>query len=266
MSHTICVAFFIFELMKIFLSPAKRLNENPTKEWELKSKPRFINKSVEIMKTLRNKSPKDLMNLMDISEDLADLNYERNQKWEENPDDQSSFSAGLMFDGEVYRGLRENAFNNTQLQYLKENVYILSGLYGILAPTDIVMPYRLEMGTDLKVGNSNNLYDFWKTELTKYINSQIKKDELLLNLSSKEYISAIDTKALNGKLIDFKFKDYKNGELKQITVYMKKARGEMANWCIMNDAKTLDDLKHFDRMNYQYDDNLSNENTLIYTR
>ncbi|MXV38122.1 peroxide stress protein YaaA [Flavobacteriaceae bacterium Ap0902] len=252
--------------MKIFLSPAKRLDENPEKEWSLKTKPQFLKNSKELMNTLKEKSPQDLMKLMKISEDLADLNYERNQKWQNNPKKSDSYSAGLMFDGEVYRGFRENAFSEDQLNYLNKNVYILSGLYGILSPTDMVMPYRLEMGTKLKVKEKENLHDYWKDTLTQYVNDNTEEDEILLNLASKEYMGALDTKKLHGKVIDFKFKDYKNGDLKQITVYMKKARGEMANWCIQNNANTIDDLKKFNRMDYQYDDNLSTDNTLIYTR
>ncbi|MGI9527528.1 MAG: peroxide stress protein YaaA [Weeksellaceae bacterium] len=252
--------------MKIFLSPAKRLNEDPDKVWSLETEPRFMKQAAILMESLKEMSPKDLMNLMKISNDLAQLNYERNQMWQKNPNSNQALTAGLMFDGEVYRGFRETPFTADQLDYLSKHVYILSGLYGILSPTDLIMPYRLEMGTKLPVKGLNDLHEFWKETLTKYVNDNTQEGEILLNLASKEYMNSIDTKKLHGRIVDFKFKDYKNGELKQITVYMKKARGEMANWCIQNKANSLDDLKRFDRMGYQYDDNLSNEKTLIYTR
>lgn len=252
--------------MKIFLSPAKRLDENPTVSWDSATEPQFLSKAETIMKTLSKKSPKKLMELMKISNDLAEMNYERNQIWNANPKDEESFFAGLMFDGEVYRGFRDAEFRTNEMQYLQNNLYILSGLYGILRLTDKVMPYRLEMGTKIKIGRKEDLYDFWKKTLTDFVNSQIEEGEILLDLASKEYLSAIDKKAVKGNWVDVKFKDYKNGKLTQIMVYFKQARGQMANYCAENHVKTMDELKHFDRMDYAYDDNLSDDKTLIFTR
>ena len=171
-----------------------------------------------------------------------------------------------MFDGEVYRGLRDSQLNKDEIKYFQENLIILSGLYGTLRITDAVMPYRLEMGTDLKVGKHNNLYEFWSDKITSYVNDQIADDELLLDLSSKEYISVLNRDKMKGKWIDVKFKDFRNGELKQITVYFKKARGEMALYCAKTKANSLDDLKKFDGMGYAYDDNLSTDDLLVFTR
>lgn len=252
--------------MKIFLSPAKRLDENPMVSWNSVTEPQFLSKAETIMKTLAKKSPKNLMEIMKISNDLAEMNYDRNQTWKKNPKDEESFLAGLMFDGEVYRSFRDAKFNEKELKYLQDNLYILSGLYGILRLTDKVMPYRLEMGTKMKIGKKENLYAFWKKTLTDFVNSQIEEDEILLDLASNEYLSAIDKKAIKGKWIDVKFKDYKNGKLMQIMVYFKQARGQMANFCAENHVKTIDELKKFDRMNYAYDDNLSDAKTLIFTR
>ena len=149
---------------------------------------------------------------------------------------------------------------------MQNNLYILSGLYGILRLTDQVLPYRLEMGTDLKVGRKKDLYDFWTKTLTDFVNENIENDEILLDLSSKEYLSVLDKSQLKGRLIDVKFKDLRKGKLIQITVFFKQARGHMAHFCAENQVETLDDLKKFDAMGYAYDDNLSTKNTLVFTR
>ena len=252
--------------MKIFLSPAKRLNE---KEYEIPtelSTPNFLEEAKVIMESLSKKSPRKLQNLQKISSDLAALNYERNHSWQAQTKGKNVYPAAWMFDGEVYRGLRDSQLNKDEIKYFQENLIILSGLYGALRITDAVMPYRLEMGTDLKVGKHNNLYEFWSDKIMSYVNDQIADDELLLDLSSKEYISVLNRDKMKGKWIDVKFKDLRNGELKQITVYFKKARGEMALYCAKTKANSLDDLKKFDGMGYVYDDNLSTDDLLVFTR
>ena len=252
--------------MKIFLSPAKRLDLNQQFLTKTSTEPRFIEKAEVIMDTLRKKSPENLMQMQKISEELADLNYKRNQEWSAKPPKADALQTGLMFDGEVYRGLRETELTAKEITYLKKNLYILSGLYGILRLTDKVMPYRLEMGTDISVGSNKNLYAFWTETLTEFVNAETKKGEILLDLSSKEYISVLDKTKLKGKFLDVKFMDMHSGKLKQITVYFKQARGLMTHFCATNNVKTLDELKHFDGMGYVYDDNLSTDSTLIFTR
>lgn len=252
--------------MKIFLSPAKRLNEEEFDIPTELTRPQFLNEAEKVMASLSKKSPRKLENLQGISSDLAALNYERNHSWEPKVEGDDVYPAAWMFDGEVYRGLRESNLNKKQISYLQDHLIILSGLYGALKITDAVMPYRLEMGTDLKVGKNKNLYDFWTKKLTQHINDQIEEDEIMLDLSSKEYISVLDRDKIKGKWVDVKFKDYREGKLKQITVYFKKARGEMALYCAQTQAKTIDDLKNFEGMGYAYDDNLSTDNLLIFTR
>ncbi|MDO5655411.1 MAG: peroxide stress protein YaaA [Flavobacteriaceae bacterium] len=252
--------------MKIFLSPAKRLNEKSTAANVELTEPVFLKQSKIIMQSLKKKSVSELIELQGISHDLAYLNYERNHTWTTKLLENSSLQAGWMFDGEVYRGLHEENLNKKEILYLQENLMILSGLYGILRITDQVLPYRLEMGTALQVGTNQNLYEFWQKSLTNYVNKQIQKDEILLDLSSKEYMSVLDQKKLKGKIIQVKFMDMHQGKLKQITVYFKQARGRMAHFCAKTQAKSLEDLKQFNEMNYVYDVNLSTENTLIFTR
>lgn len=252
--------------MKIFLSPAKRLNEDA---YEIPTKlttPTFLKDAEIVMESLSKKSPRKLQNLQKISSDLAALNYERNHSWKPQTEGQNIYPAAWMFDGEVYRGLRESKLKKKQIKYFQDNLIILSGLYGALKITDAVMPYRLEMGTDLKVGKHKNLYEFWSDKITTFVNDQLVENEILLDLSSKEYISVLNKDKMKGKWVDVKFKDFRNGELKQITVYFKKARGEMALFCAKTQAKTLDDLKKFDGMGYAYDDNLSTDNLLVFTR
>lgn len=250
--------------MKIFLSPAKRLNEIKSVQWKKNTQPTFIEEATYLMSILKEKSPQDLKKLMKISDDIAEMNYERNQQWIPSPS--KACQAGLMFDGEVYRGFRNAKFSQEALDYLEKNVYILSGLYGILSPMDSVMPYRLEMGTKLKTKFFNDLQSFWKKRLTDFINNHTQRGEPLLDLSSKEYMGALDKDKLIGNLIDIKFKDYKNGKLKQINVYFKKARGAMAHYCAENLINDIDEVKNFTAMGYAYHDTLSSHHELVFTR
>lgn len=252
--------------MKIFLSPAKRLNEKNNNFNATLTQPTFLNQAEEVMQSLRKYSTKDLQALQKISPDLAALNYERNHNWNTDINSDQVYPAAWLFDGEVYRGLRENELSSSQIEYLQQNLIILSGLYGALKVTDAIMPYRLEMGTDLKVKKHKNLYEFWSQKITDFVIDQIEEDEILLDLSSKEYISVLDKKRINGQWIDVKFKDLHQGKLKQITVYFKQARGKMAYFCAANQVKTLDELKTFNEMGYAFDDNLSTDKTLIFTR
>lgn len=252
--------------MKIFLSPAKRLDVEHKDGINDFTEPRFIKKALTVMNSLKKNSPKKLMNLQHVNEDIAHLNYERNQNWKSVPEDKNMLQAGFMFDGEVYRGLRETELTAKEIEYLRENLYILSGLYGVLRFTDKVMPYRLEMGTDLPIGKKKNLYEYWQKTVTDMVNSETIKDEILLDLSSKEYMSVLDKKKLKGKIVNVKFMDMHQGKLKQITVYFKQARGQMAHFCARTNAQTVNDLKNFSEMGYGYDENLSKPNTLIFTR
>lgn len=172
----------------------------------------------------------------------------------------------FAFNGDVYQGLDAYSIPTAKIDQLQQQLRILSGLYGLLKPLDLIQPYRLEMGTQLAIGDSKNLYEFWKTKLTTALNKELKKGELFINLASNEYFSAIDAKALKVPVITPEFKDYKDGKLKIISFFAKKARGLMVRYIIDTDAQTIEDLKGFDYEGYRFDANLSKGNTLVFTR
>lgn len=252
--------------MKIIISPAKSLDfESPLPTTEF-SENVFLKKSETIHKTLKKKKPNQLSELMGISDKLAELNYTRNQEWSLPFSPDNARQAVFAFNGDVYIGLDAYTIAPEKLPVLQEKLRILSGLYGILKPLDLIQPYRLEMGTSITIGKSKNLYEFWKKTLTDAFNKELSKDELVVNLASKEYADAIDFKALKGKVIVPEFKDYKDGQLKMISFFAKKARGLMTRYIIDNNCETIEDLKGFDSENYRFDENLSKGNKLVFTR
>ncbi|WP_422083939.1 peroxide stress protein YaaA [Ulvibacterium sp.] len=244
--------------MKIVISPAKSLNfesELPSSQY---SEPQFLEQSKKLNKVLLKKRPKALSKLMNISDNLAQLNWERNQNFTIPFTPENARPAMYAFNGDVYQGLDAYTIPEEKLQKLQDTLRILSGLYGILRPLDLVQPYRLEMGTQLRVNRKKNLYEFWKKELTAHLNSEMENDELFLNLASNEYFGAIDEKALKVSVVTPIFKDWKNDKLKVISFFAKKARGSMVRYILDTDAKTLDDVKGFDYDDYLY----SKEHTL----
>lgn len=252
--------------MKIVISPAKSLNfesQLPTKSF---TEPQFLKEANTIQKTLKKKKPKQLMDLMSISEKLADLNWERNQVWETPFTPENARPAIFAFDGEVYTGLDAYSLTPDKIEILQNKLRILSGLYGLLKPLDLMQAYRLEMGTSIAIGSKKNLYEFWKKTITKSLNEELNKDELFLNLASNEYFSAVDAKTLKVPVITPEFKDYKDGKLKMISFFAKKARGLMVRYIIDSNAETIEDLKGFNYEGYAFDANLSKGNTLVFTR
>ena len=252
--------------MKIIISPAKSLDYETELPTERHTTAKFLKDSRVINKVIRKKKPKELSELMDISDNLAELNWQRNKSWKTPFTTQNARPAVYAFAGDVYIGLDVYSLPVDKLDDLQERLRILSGLYGLLKPLDLVQPYRLEMGTQLPVGESKNLYEYWKQKLTASLNKELKKGELFVNLASDEYASAIDFKALKVPVIKVDFKDMKDGKLKMISFFAKKARGMMVRYIIDTDAKTLDDLKGFDYDGYGFDANLSKANHLVFTR
>ena len=252
--------------MKIVISPAKSLNFEKELPTTIFSEPQFLKQATVIQKILKKKKPKVLSQLMDISEKLAELNWQRNQDWQIPFTTENARQAIYTFDGDVYLGLDAYSLPLVKLELLQDRLRILSGLYGLLKPLDLMQAYRLEMGTSLPIGKSKNLYEFWKKTITKQLNSELKKGELFINLASNEYFSAVDAKALKVPVITPEFKDYKDGNLKMISFFAKKARGMMVRYIIDTNAETIDDLKGFNYEGYAFDANLSKGNTLVFTR
>jgi cytoplasmic iron level regulating protein YaaA (DUF328/UPF0246 family) len=252
--------------MKIVISPAKSLNfesELPTQTF---SDAAFLKEARQVHRVLKKLKPKDLSKLMEISDKLAELNWERNQSWKTPFTPDNSRPAIYAFDGEVYTGVDAYSIPIDKMEDLQNRLFILSGLYGLLKPLDLIQPYRLEMGTTIAIGESKNLYVFWKTKITKALNKSLSKGEFLLNLASNEYFTAIDTKLLKAKVITPEFKDYKDGKLTMISFFAKKARGLMVRYIIDTNAQTIDDIKGFNYEGYAFDENLSSDSKLVFTR
>lgn len=244
--------------MKIVISPAKSLDfetDLPTTKY---SQPVFLEQSEKLNKVLVKKKPKALSKLMGISDNLAQLNWERNQRFSTPFASDNARPAVYAFNGDVYQGLDAYSISEKKMEKLQDTLRILSGLYGVLKPLDLIQPYRLEMGTSLKIGRKKNLYEFWKKDVTAHLNSELTDDDLFINLASNEYFGAVDAKALKVPVITPIFKDWKNDKLKVISFFAKKARGSMVRYIIQSDAKTLDDLKGFNLDDYIY----SKEHTL----
>jgi len=201
--------------MIILLSPAKTLDLSPVKHPNA-TQPRLLEDSKTLVKTLKKKKIGDLKKLMKVSDNIATLNVERFQSFKTPFTDKNAKPAILTFKGDVYTGLEADSFNKTQLNFSQKYIRILSGLYGLLKPLDLMQPYRLEMGTQLKVGRRKNLYEFWKKDLTSHLNSELEEGELFINLASNEYFKAIDEKDLKVPVITPIFKDWKNDKLKVI--------------------------------------------------
>ncbi len=238
--------------MKIVISPAKSLDFETALPTSQYSQPQFLDQSIKLNTVLAKKKPKALSKLMSISDNLAELNWQRNQQFSTPFTPENARPAVFSFNGDVYQGLDAYTIPENKLDKLQETLRILSGLYGILKPLDLIQPYRLEMGTQLKVARKKNLYEFWKKQLTAHLNEELQDDELFINLASNEYFGAVDEKTLKVPVITPIFKDWKNDKLKVISFFAKKARGSMVRYILDTDAKTMADIKGFDYDNYVY--------------
>lgn len=252
--------------MKIVISPAKSLNfesKAPTQEF---TQPIFLKEAERLSKILKKKSARSLSKLMSISPALGQLNFERNQNWELPFDLDNSKQAVYAFTGEVYRGLDANNIPLEDLSFLQKHLRIISGQYGVLKPLDLMQPYRLEMGSKLKVGVKPNLYKFWDKKITKALNAELEENDLFVNLASNEYFKAIQAKDLKVPVITPVFKDFKNGEYKVIMTFAKLARGLMVRYIVDHKVTSLEGLKGFNYGGYGFDQNLSTDTELVFTR
>lgn len=250
--------------MYLVLSPAKTLDEKSAIRFPSTTTPQFLEHSKTIMHALQNKSAKELMALQSISLDLATTNFDRNQMWSV-ADHQTGIKTALeLFKGDVYQGLGIEEWNDSDVAFANAHVGILSGLYGLLRPTDGLLPYRLEMGTRMAVGQHANLYSIWKPLVTETLNQL--DAPFLLNLASAEYFKAIDKKQLQKPVIDVEFKDYKVGKYKVISFWAKRARGTLAKWIVKNKVTTVDALRDFSELGYYFEEKTSNQQQFIFHR
>jgi len=253
--------------MYLLISPAKSLDFKTAPQVENPTKPSFETKAAQLIKTINKLSSSELMKLMSISKDLANLNYDRFQQWGSTPDTEKR-AAIFAFKGDVYQGLKAETLTNNELLYAQSHLGILSGLYGILRPLDLIEPYRLEMGTALNIGKADNLYHFWKAPLKNQLLENMKaiESETIINLASQEYFKSIPVKELKKRIISPAFKDFMNGEYKIISFYAKKARGLMTRYLLQNQSDDPSILTAFSEDGYHYNPPLSTENAPVFTR
>ncbi len=253
--------------MLLLVSPAKTLDFS-TSENKTFTQPRFMTESKTLVSILKKKSAGDLKELMHISDKLAELNHARYQEFKEPFDLKNSKQSILAFRGDVYTGLNVDDFTEDDLEFSQQCLRVLSGLYGLLRPMDLMQAYRLEMGTKLESEKGKNLYDFWGEKITKMLNKDlaVKENKSVINLASKEYFKSIKVDNLNGKLYNVHFKEERDGKLKIIAFSAKKARGMMCRYIIKNRITTAEGMKSFAEDNYLFNDELSTETEYFFTR
>jgi hypothetical protein len=254
--------------MITLLSPSKKLNFNEQNIVHSHTECDFIESAEILANEAKNLTEDDLKELMHISDNLAQLNRERFDRWSLPFSPSNAKQAILAFDGGVYSGLKAEQFKEKDFNFAQDHLRILSGLYGILKPLDLIQPYRLEMGVSFKNKRGKNLYEFWKEDLTKNLNHTLKKhsNPTIVNCASIEYFSAIDLAQFDGKILSVVFKEYRNDELKFISFNAKKARGLMTQYIMKNEIDTNNDIKDFNYENYSFDSKLSDESTFVFTR
>ena len=252
--------------MKILLSPAKSLDYKSELPTSKISEGCFLNEAQYLNNILREKSPKDLSELMGISSSLGELNYQRNNSWSLPFSSKNARQSIYAFSGDVYRGLDSYTVEEDKIDFMQNSVRIISGLYGLLKPLDLIQPYRLEMGTKMPVDDNKNLYEYWRQKITTQLNSDLDENEPVLNLASNEYFKAIDAKVVKTDIYTANFKQLKNGEYKTIAIFSKKARGMMTRFIIDNNITDINDLKSFNYDGYLFHESLSSKKEFIFTR
>ena len=252
--------------MLILISPAKRMNIEDVIKTSKVTEPFFINEAETLVRRMRKRTPQEISKLMGISETLGKLNSQRFSDWSKSKN--GARQAIFTFDGDVYSGLDAYNLSTSELNFAQKYLRILSGLYGVLRPFDHLHPYRLEMGTKIKIGQYENLYGFWSKEVTKRLNQEIieSKSQVVLNLASNEYSKVIDINSLSKKIIDVIFKDNKNGIYKVISFNAKKARGKMARFIIKNKIRDLEKIKDFCDNGYLFSPDDSSPDKLTFLK
>ena len=254
--------------MLMVVSPAKTLDYDTQPATTASSQPDFLEQAEALIKQLRTLTPADLGSLMKISDKLAQLNVARFAAWQQPFTPDNAKQAVLAFKGDVYTGLDAETLTEKQFQFAQKHLRILSGLYGILRPLDLMQAYRLEMGTKFSNSGGKNLYDFWGDQITEKLNEDIaaQKHKVLINLASNEYFKSVKPKQLNVSVITPVFKDWKNGQYKIISFYAKKARGLMCRYAIDQKITKAEQLKNFDYEGYAYKESMSSDSEWVFIR
>ncbi|QSB20981.1 peroxide stress protein YaaA [Pseudomonas sp. 15A4] len=254
--------------MLMVISPAKTLDFETPPTTKRYTQPQFLDHSQELISQLRDLTPAQIGELMHLSDKLSGLNAARFGSWNPAFTPENAKQALLAFKGDVYTGLDADTLSGPELTYAQKHLRMLSGLYGLLRPLDLMQPYRLEMGTKLANARGKDLYAFWGDRISEWLNEALKEqgDDVLLNLASNEYFSAVKRPALNARVIETEFRDQKNGQYKIISFYAKKARGMMARFVISERISTPKDLMQFDAHGYRYSKEQSSPDKLIFLR
>lgn len=254
--------------MLIVISPAKTLDYDTKPRTRTFTTPDYLDDSEQLINRARKYSVLDIMELMAVSKKIAELNFERFDAWKTPFTTENAKQAVLAFKGDVYTGLEAESFSAADFKFAQKHLRILSGLYGLLRPLDLMQPYRLEMGRKIDTDRGKNLYEFWGSKITDGINQQLKKvkSDTLVNLASNEYFKSVKPKLLNGKIITPEFKDYKNGEYKMMGVYAKKARGQLSRFVIQNQITEPEAMKEFNVDGYKFNKKMSSDLKWVFIR
>ena len=254
--------------MLMVISPAKTLDFDSPLATTKNSQPRFLDQSQQLINELQKLAPHDISNLMSVSDKIGTLNFDRFQTWQQPFNDDNARAAVLAFKGDVYTGMQVQSFKASDFTFAQKHLRILSGLYGLLRPLDLMQAYRLEMGTKFANQGGKNLYEFWDNKITEVLNQDIKGsgNKVLVNLASNEYFKSVQLKQLDSDVITPVFKDFKNGKYKIISFYAKKARGMMAAYIIKNKIKSVEEIKGFDVDGYSFNGEMTSGADWVFTR
>jgi cytoplasmic iron level regulating protein YaaA (DUF328/UPF0246 family) len=254
--------------MLFLLSPAKALDYETPAHTATHTQPLFVPQASELIAVLRDKNPQDIATLMDLSDQLAGLNVARYQAWRPEFTAQNAKPAVLAFNGDVYEGLDAKTLDEAALGWLQQHLCILSGLYGVLRPLDLMQPYRLEMGTKLVTPKGKNLYQFWGTQIADYLNQRAAAETVpvVVNLASEEYFKSVDKKALKPRVVTCVFEEFKGGKYKVISFMAKRARGLMVRYAVQHNVHRVEQLQGFDLEGYRYVPAASEADRLVFRR
>lgn len=253
--------------MLMIISPAKTLDYESPLATETYTQPDYLDDACELIDQLKELEPHQVSNLMSVSDKLGQLNAERFGNWHTPFTPDNARQAILAFKGDVYTGLDAESFSEDDFAFAQQHLRMLSGLYGLLKPLDLMQPYRLEMGTKFENNRGKDLYAFWGSKLTSALNELLAADDkVLVNLASNEYFKSVQKKDIDGRLVTPQFKDWKNGQYKMISFYAKKARGLMCRYAIQNRITQADDLKGFNLEGYYFSEEQSDNNNWVFLR